>query len=77
MSETHPQYLDLHGYREEEIDPMLFEVEKMIIREFKKGNSKIHTRKVGVDVYCIVNMVTGKGLHSKCKYLLTKMEKVS
>ena len=56
---------------------MLYEVEKMIIREFKKGNSKIQTRKVGPNVYCIVNMVTGKGLHSKCKYLLKKMEKAS
>ena len=42
----------------------------MIIREFKRGNSKIHTRKIGSQVYCVVNAGTGKGIHSKCKNII-------
>lgn len=39
----------------------------MIQTEFEKGNSKLKPVKIGNKVYCIVQALTGKGLHSKCK----------
>lgn len=42
----------------------------MIYEEFKKGNSKLETTKVGNNVYCVVRAMTGKGLHSKCNFLV-------
>lgn len=31
MADSHPQYVDLHGYREEEVDDTLNEIRKMLI----------------------------------------------
>ena len=66
MAESHPQYVDLHGYREEEIDEIMAEIRDMIRSEVRQGNSKIQTKRVGASTYCIVKFMTGKGRHSKC-----------
>ena len=66
MRETDPQYVDLHGYREEEIEDVFDDISIMITTEFTRGNSKIATRRVGNNVFCVVKAMTGKGRHSKC-----------
>jgi hypothetical protein len=37
MMRANPLYVDLHGYREEEIDPLLQRISDMIRSEFHNG----------------------------------------
>lgn len=65
MAKTNPLYIDLHGYRQEEIFPLLSRIADMIVDEFGQGNEKIRLKKIkGRQTACLVVM-TGKGLHSQ------------
>jgi hypothetical protein len=66
MRDEHPQFIDLHGYRKEEVDDLFDGIRAMILSEFKKGNSKLETTKIGSTIFCSLKAMTGKGLHSKC-----------
>lgn len=66
MADSHPQYVDMHGYREEEVDEVLDDILDMVRSEFRKGNSLIQARRMANNTYCVVKIMTGKGRHSKC-----------
>jgi hypothetical protein len=39
MARTNPLYVDLHGYREEEIDPLLDTITDMLREQFEDSTS--------------------------------------
>lgn len=65
MMRANPLYVDLHGYREEEIDPLLQRISDMIRSEFHNGSDKIRPKRVKGQASACLTVMTGKGIHSK------------
>lgn len=64
---TNPNYVDLHGYREEEVVPILEGMVAMIRENFGRGNERVKYRTAGGRTEATVQIMTGKGRHSHCK----------
>ena len=65
MTKANPLYIDLHGYRQEEIFPLLSRISDMIVDEFDRGNDKIRLWRVKGKQTACLTVMTGKGLHSQ------------
>lgn len=65
MLKKDPSYIDLHGYREEEIDSLFDSITDMVRDEYSKRSDKVKTKKVKGRLSVCLTAVTGKGLHSK------------
>lgn len=69
---TNPHYVDLHGYREEEVSLLLQGMVAAFRENFDRGNEKIKYRSFGGRTEGIMQIMTGKGKHSQCKvFILT------
>ncbi len=61
-----PHYVDLHGYRSDEVAPIMEGMIASIRQEFDRGNERIKFRTVGGRTEATVQIMTGKGRHSHC-----------
>jgi hypothetical protein len=59
-----PHYIDLHGYRQEEVHPILESMVASMRDNFERGNERIKYRSVGGKVEAVLQVMTGKGRHS-------------
>lgn len=64
MRRQNPLYIDLHGYREEEIDPLMDTIASMLREEYGR-NEKVRVKKVKGRLAALLTVMTGKGIHSK------------
>lgn len=64
-----PNYIDLHGYRQDEIGPIMESMIASIRENFDRGNEKVKSKTINGRAYALVQIMTGKGRHSQCNFL--------
>ena len=64
-----PNFVDLHGHREQEVDAILQGLVASIKYEFNQGNDKVKIKMIQGRTETVLKVLTGKGRHSLCIYL--------